>query len=58
VIKKPPKTRRLKPATELWKIQPQRVVTPRKQTKNNGYNCIEIYVKFKIPYGTDELRRY
>ena len=26
------KTRRLKPATRLWKIQPQRVVTPRKQT--------------------------
>jgi hypothetical protein len=26
------KTRRLKPATGLWKIQPQWVVTPRKQT--------------------------
>jgi hypothetical protein len=25
------KTRRLKPATGLWKIQPQRVVTPGKQ---------------------------
>jgi hypothetical protein len=26
------KTRRLKPATGLWKIKPQCVVTPRKQT--------------------------
>jgi hypothetical protein len=26
--------RRLKPATGLWKIQPQWVVTPRKQTKH------------------------
>jgi hypothetical protein len=32
VIKKPRKTRRLKPDTGLWKIQPQWVVTPRKQT--------------------------
>ena len=29
------KTRRLKPATGLWKIQPQWVVTPGKQTTNN-----------------------
>jgi hypothetical protein len=28
------KTRRLKPATGLWKIQPQRVVTPGKRTNN------------------------
>jgi hypothetical protein len=28
------KTRRLKPATGLWKIQPQRVVKPGKQTTN------------------------
>jgi hypothetical protein len=28
------KTRRLKPATGLWKILPQWVVTPRKQTNN------------------------
>jgi hypothetical protein len=34
VIKKRRKTRRLKPATGLWKIQPQWVVTPRKQTNN------------------------
>jgi hypothetical protein len=27
--------RRLKPATELWKIQPQWVVTPGKQTNNS-----------------------
>jgi hypothetical protein len=27
------KTKRLKPATGLWKIQPQWVVTPGKQTK-------------------------
>jgi hypothetical protein len=31
------KTRRLKPATGLWKIQTQWVVTPGKQT-NNNYN--------------------
>jgi len=28
------KTKRLKPATGLWKIQPQWVVTPGKQTTN------------------------
>jgi hypothetical protein len=28
------KTRRLRPATLLWKIQPQWVLTPRKQTNN------------------------
>ena len=31
------KIRRLKPATRLWKIQPQRVVTSRKQT--NKHTC-------------------
>jgi hypothetical protein len=37
------KTRRLMPATGLWKIQPQWVVTPRKQTTNMGsYNTITI----------------
>ena len=30
------KTRRLKPATGLWKIQPQWVVTPRKQTNKQS----------------------
>ena len=30
------KTRRLKPATGLWKIQPQWVVTPGKQTNTYG----------------------
>jgi hypothetical protein len=34
VIKKPQKMRRLKPATGLWKIQPQWVVMPGKQTNN------------------------
>jgi hypothetical protein len=34
VIKKPRKMRMLKPATEMWKIQPRWVVTPRKQTNN------------------------
>jgi hypothetical protein len=29
--------RRLKPATGLWKIQPQWVVTPRKQTKKQQH---------------------
>ena len=38
------KTRRLKPATGLWKIQPQWVVTPRKQTTNNIiWYCIILY---------------
>jgi hypothetical protein len=31
------KTRRLKPATGLWKIQPQWVVTPGKQTNKQTY---------------------
>jgi hypothetical protein len=36
-----PKTRRLKPATGLWKIQPQWVVTPRKQTnKQTWFNFL------------------
>jgi hypothetical protein len=34
VVKKPRKTRSRKPAPGLWKIQPQWVVTPRKQTTN------------------------
>jgi hypothetical protein len=34
------KTRRLKPATGLWKIQPQWVVTPGKQTTNKVVNWI------------------
>jgi hypothetical protein len=38
------KTRRLKPATGLWKIQPQWIVTPRKQTNNKhiefGRDCL------------------
>jgi hypothetical protein len=42
VIKKPQKTRRLKPAIGLWKIQPQWVVTPRKQT-NKQTNFIMKY---------------
>jgi len=37
----PSKTRRLKPATGLWKIQPRWVVTVGKQTKQTArqYNC-------------------
>jgi hypothetical protein len=35
-------TRRLKPATGLWKIQPQWVVTPGKQT-NNIFGAIALY---------------
>jgi hypothetical protein len=38
---KPRKTRRLKPAIGLWKIQPQWVVTPGKQTNKRTY--IHIY---------------
>jgi hypothetical protein len=34
------KTRRLKPATGLWKIQPKWAVTPRKQTTTNNILCI------------------
>jgi hypothetical protein len=33
-------SRRLKPATGLWKIQPQRVVTPRKQQYHNAQVCL------------------
>jgi hypothetical protein len=40
VIKKPRKTRRLKPVTGLWKIQPQWVVTPGKQTNKHIYITI------------------
>jgi hypothetical protein len=36
VIKKPRKKRMRKPATGLWKIQPQWVVTPGKQTNKRG----------------------
>jgi hypothetical protein len=32
------KTRRLKPTTRLWKIQPQWVVRPGKQTNNNKHD--------------------
>jgi len=34
------KTRRLKPATGLWKIQPQRVVTPGKQTNSTSGSAV------------------
>jgi hypothetical protein len=39
------KTRRLKPTTGLWKIQPQWVVTPGKQSvlgrmKSNEFGCL------------------
>jgi hypothetical protein len=37
------KTRRLKPVTGLWEIQPQWVVTPGKQTNNN---VLELLVNF------------
>jgi hypothetical protein len=36
------KTRRLKPATGLWKIQPQQVVTPGKQTNQLKKHTIKI----------------
>jgi len=35
--------RRLKPATGLWKIQTQWVVTPRKQTTTNKQTCLFHY---------------
>jgi hypothetical protein len=41
------KTRRLKPATGLWKIQPHWVVTPGKQTTNSAIRlsltCLDLY---------------
>jgi hypothetical protein len=39
--------RRLKPATGLWKIQPHRVVTPRKQT-NSGRSLIRTSVSRSV----------
>jgi len=39
------KTRRLKPATGLWKIQPQWVVTPGKQQQTT-YISVDIYRSF------------
>jgi len=40
------KTRRLKPATGLWKIQPQWVVTPGKQTNKQRHSlCPNISIK-------------
>jgi hypothetical protein len=41
------KTRRLKPATGLWKIQPRWVVTPGKRT-NNIYTCMLSAVSYVI----------
>jgi hypothetical protein len=45
------KTRRLKPATGLWKIQPQWVVTPGKQTNKQQYKRmpIPVTVRSKAP---------
>jgi hypothetical protein len=37
VIKKPRRTRNLKPTTGLWKIKPQRFVAPGKQTNKEVY---------------------
>jgi hypothetical protein len=51
VIKKPRKTRRLKSATGLWKIQPKWVVTERKQTTNKQTN-INILIKKQREYLT------
>jgi hypothetical protein len=39
------KTRGLKPATGLWKIQPQWVVTPRKQTNKQTYLVMAIQAR-------------
>jgi hypothetical protein len=53
------KTRRLKPATGLWKIQPQWVVTPRKQQTSGNYEnvvhtfwdlCLLIHIKQTVEY--------
>jgi hypothetical protein len=54
VIKKPRKTRKLKPTTGLWKIKPQWVVTPRKQTNNNNksYKNGKGVVGFAVNYGS------
>jgi hypothetical protein len=53
------KTRRLKPATGLWKIQPQWVVTPGKQTNSNSYSirlCINGIDVVKFVEVTDILQ--
>jgi hypothetical protein len=44
-------TRRLKPTTGLWKINPQWVVTPRKQTNNQffGRRIIFQILCFLVP---------
>jgi hypothetical protein len=44
------KTRRLKPTTGLWKIQPQWVVTPGKEPNNK-----QIYMNFKNVLITENL---
>jgi hypothetical protein len=42
------KTRRLKPATGLWKMQPQWDVTPGKQTTNNKQQTTNIPLFYNI----------
>ena len=42
------KTRRLKPATGLWKTQPQWVVTPGKQTTNKNLFRLSKYYRTNI----------
>jgi hypothetical protein len=44
------KTRRLKPATGLWKIQPHWVVTPRQQTNKDVEVNVSVCVEIKGDY--------
>jgi hypothetical protein len=50
----PSKTRRLKPATGLWKIQPQWVVTPGKQ-QTTDTNNVNTNVRGKQNLGKDGI---
>jgi hypothetical protein len=47
------KTRTLKPATGLWKIKPQWVVTPGKQTNNSLYMNMQ-----EMHYPTNKYTKY
>ena len=49
------KTRRLKPATGLWKIQPQWVVTPGKQTNKQQLQVIQTFTSEKGARTISEL---
>jgi hypothetical protein len=60
------KTRRLKPATRLWKIEPQLVVTPRKETNKHitqiltllSYRALQFnYLVARLPTSTQHIEQ-